>query len=111
MRSSARAGATSSHSRCATCLAHVGRPAFDTLPPARRRALALHRGKGLTYPEIAAGMGISVRMVEKHISQALVTLRAAVGWPVTEGRVGMGVSGRPVARERAPTGGGAMPRS
>lgn len=80
--------------------------AFDTLPPMCRRAFALHRGEGLAYPEIAATMGISVKMVEKHISRALVTLRAAVEWPVNDARAGAGVSGRPFARERAPTEGG-----
>lgn len=39
----------------------------------------LNRIDGLTYPEVAAVMGISVKMVEKHISRALAASRAAVG--------------------------------
>ena len=49
------------------------------LPPKRRLAFMLSRFEGLTYPEVAARMGISVKMVEKHISKALLAFRAAVG--------------------------------
>lgn len=51
------------------------------LPPKRRLAFMLSRFEGLTYPEVAARMGISVKMVEKHISKALLAFRAAVGEP------------------------------
>lgn len=49
------------------------------LPPKCRLAFMLSRFDGLTYPQIADRMGISVKMVEKHITRALVACRAAVG--------------------------------
>lgn len=49
------------------------------LPPKCRLAFKLSRFDGLTYPQIAAKMGISTKMVEKHISRALLACRAAVG--------------------------------
>ncbi|MDR7194867.1 RNA polymerase sigma factor [Luteimonas terrae] len=52
--------------------------ALEALPPKCRKAFALHRADGLTYPEIAAEMGVSVKTVEKHISRALAVCRAAV---------------------------------
>lgn len=55
--------------------------ALDTLPPKCLKAFTLHRADGLTYPEIAAAMGISVKMVEKHISRALAKCRAEVDRP------------------------------
>lgn len=52
---------------------------LPALPPKCRQAFMLNRFDGLTYPEVAAVMGISVKMVEKHISRALAACRAAVG--------------------------------
>lgn len=50
-----------------------------SLPPKCRLAFMLSRFDGLTYPQIADRMGISVKMVEKHITKALLACRQAVG--------------------------------
>ena len=44
---------------------------IETLPPKCRQVFLLSRVHCLTYPEIARHCGISVKMVEKHISHAL----------------------------------------
>ncbi|WJI16107.1 RNA polymerase sigma factor [Pseudoxanthomonas winnipegensis] len=49
------------------------------LPPKCRKVFLLSRAHGKTYPEIAQICGISVKMVEKYISQVLAALRVAVG--------------------------------
>ncbi|MBT7952705.1 MAG: RNA polymerase sigma factor [Gammaproteobacteria bacterium] len=49
--------------------------AFNELKPKQKEALSLHRFEGLTYSQIANRMGVSVSMVEKYISQALVICR------------------------------------
>lgn len=49
------------------------------LPPKCRVAFMLSRFDGLSYPQIADRMGVSVKMVEKHIAKALLACRAAVG--------------------------------
>jgi len=46
------------------------------MPQKVRRAFLLHRSKDLSYPEIAAEMGVSTSMVEKYIIQALKQIRA-----------------------------------
>lgn len=45
--------------------------AIEELPPRRREVFLLHREHHLSYAEIAEHCGISVKMVEKHISSAL----------------------------------------
>ncbi|MCE4354958.1 sigma factor-like helix-turn-helix DNA-binding protein [Xanthomonas hortorum] len=51
---------------------------LPALPPRCRQAFILNRIDGLTYPQVAAAMGISIKMVEKHISRALAACRAAM---------------------------------
>jgi RNA polymerase sigma factor (sigma-70 family) len=53
--------------------------ALSQLPEKTRRALLLHRIEGLRYSEIANHLGVSVSMVEKHISAALAVLRELLG--------------------------------
>lgn len=48
------------------------------MPPKVRRAFLLHRGKDLSYPQIAQEMNVSTSMVEKYIVQALRILRERV---------------------------------
>lgn len=49
--------------------------ALARMPPTCRQALLMHRFEGLTYGAIAESLGVSVSMVEKYISAALVELR------------------------------------
>jgi len=51
----------------------------ESLPPKCQQVFLLSRVYELSYSQIAERCGISVKMVEKHISQALVSLRACVG--------------------------------
>lgn len=53
--------------------------AIVDMPPKCRLAFMLTRFKGLTYPEVAAKMGISVKAVEKHIRRALAVCDRVVG--------------------------------
>lgn len=55
------------------------RDTIARLPPKCRLAFMLSRFDGLSYPQIAERMGVSVKMVEKHITKALLACRAAVG--------------------------------
>lgn len=48
----------------------------EKMPQKVRRAFLLHRSKDLSYPEIAAEMGVSTSMVEKYIIQALKQIRS-----------------------------------
>jgi RNA polymerase sigma factor (sigma-70 family) len=52
------------------------REALDELPPDCRQAFVLHRGRDMSYPQIAAQLGVSTSMVEKYIARALRHLRA-----------------------------------
>lgn len=45
--------------------------AIEHLPPKCRHVFLLSRVQRMTYPQIATHCGISVKMVEKHISHAL----------------------------------------
>jgi RNA polymerase sigma factor (sigma-70 family) len=55
------------------------RDTIKRLPPKCRQAFLLSRAEGMTYPQIARHCGISVKMVEKHISYALSICMAEVG--------------------------------
>lgn len=52
--------------------------AIDTLTPRCRQVFLLSRLEGMSYSGIAACCGISVKMVEKHISHALSVCTAAL---------------------------------
>lgn len=53
--------------------------AIAGLTPKCRRVFLLSRLHHLTYPEIAAQLGLSVQMVAKHISNALAACRRQLG--------------------------------
>jgi RNA polymerase sigma factor (sigma-70 family) len=53
--------------------------AIEELPPKCKNVFLLSRVKRMSYPEIAQHCGISVKMVEKHISHALKICAAKVG--------------------------------
>ena len=52
---------------------------IEQLPPKCRQVFLLSRVERMTYPQIAAHCGISVKMVEKHISHALAICMKKVG--------------------------------
>jgi RNA polymerase sigma-70 factor (ECF subfamily) len=52
---------------------------IENLPTKCRRVFLLSRVEHLTYPQIAARCGISVKMVEKHIGHALAICMKKVG--------------------------------
>jgi RNA polymerase sigma-70 factor (ECF subfamily) len=49
--------------------------AVESLPPQRKLVYRLVREKGLSHQEISAQLGISPKTVERHINEALRTLR------------------------------------
>lgn len=53
--------------------------AIEQLPPKCQQVFLLSRAKRMTYPQIAQHLGISVKMVEKHISHALAICIKKVG--------------------------------
>jgi len=57
----------------------LARQAILGLSPKCRKVFLLSRTHHKTYPEIADLCGISVKMVEKYVSQALVALRRELG--------------------------------
>ena len=58
-----------------TELESVYRTALDKLPPKRRQIFELSRQQGLTYPEIAQQLNLSVKTVEAQMTQALKFMR------------------------------------
>lgn len=56
----------------------LARRALDRCSPNCRQAFELSRIDGRSYAEIAALMGVSVSMVEKHVSAALREIREAL---------------------------------
>ena len=50
----------------------------DDMPEKVKRAFLLHRGKDMSYSEIAQEMGVSTSMVEKHMVKALKILRQKI---------------------------------
>jgi RNA polymerase sigma factor (sigma-70 family) len=53
--------------------------AIDDLPPRCQHVFLLSRVNHMTYPQIAAHCGISVKMVDKHIGHALAACMKKVG--------------------------------
>ena len=49
--------------------------ALERMPEQRRRIFLMSREEGMTSPEIAAKLNISVRTVEQHIYKALQDLK------------------------------------
>lgn len=49
------------------------------MPPRRRMVFLMHRFLGLSYGAIALKLGVSVRVVEKHMSKALLQFHLALG--------------------------------
>lgn len=59
--------------------AHRIQRALAALPPRTREVFLLSRDQGLTYPAIAATLGISVKTVETLMGRGLRALREALG--------------------------------
>lgn len=57
----------------------IVRQAILGMSPKCRKVFLLSRTHRKTYPEIAEICGISVKMVEKYVSQALAALRRELG--------------------------------
>jgi RNA polymerase sigma-70 factor (ECF subfamily) len=48
---------------------------IDGLPPRCRQAFILHKFDGLSHAEVAAHMGVSVKMVEHHVRTAVAACK------------------------------------
>jgi RNA polymerase sigma factor (sigma-70 family) len=55
---------------------------IEQLPPKCKQVFLLSRASDMTYTEIAAHCGISVKMVEKHVSRAIAACLEKVGPPM-----------------------------
>ena len=51
---------------------------IDALPPRTREVFAMSRNDGMRNKEIAAALGISEKVVEKHVTKALAALRTGL---------------------------------
>lgn len=58
--------------------------AVAELPERQREAFLLNRIDGLTHDEVAAAMGISARMVSKHLSRAMAYCQLRVNYGSVE---------------------------
>ncbi len=54
--------------------------AIEELPERSKMTYKLHRYDGLTYPEIADVMGVSVKTVESQMTRTLKMLRERLAW-------------------------------
>lgn len=58
--------------------------AVSELPERQRQAFLLNRIDGMTHDEVAAAMGISARMVSKHLSRAMAYCQLRVNYGSVE---------------------------
>jgi len=54
--------------------------ALDSLPPQRKQIFLLRKVQGLTNKEVGEELGVSVKMVEKQMTQAYKTLRTKLNF-------------------------------
>ncbi len=52
---------------------------LNVMPPRRRMVFLMHRFMGLSYGAIALRLGVSVGMVEKHMTRALLQFHTRIG--------------------------------
>ncbi len=52
---------------------------LSTMPPRRKMCFLMHRFMGLSYAAIALRLGISVSVVEKHMTKALLDFHETLG--------------------------------
>ena len=69
---------------------------IDSMPAKRREVFLLHRLEGLSYPQIAARAGISIKTVEKHMGAAMAHLsREMEGEPPAQTSLAVKVDPKP----------------